>query len=45
MKCIAVPNKDEPNRLDIRVSYQIAGQSEKKNLVYPFYLLKPEDEA
>jgi phage baseplate assembly protein W len=45
VKCIAVPNKDEPNRLDIRVQYQIAGQSERKNLVYPFYLLKPEDEA
>jgi uncharacterized protein len=40
----AIPSKDEPNRLDIRVTYQIAGKSDKKNLVYPFYLLKPEDE-
>jgi uncharacterized protein len=45
VKCKAYPNPDEPNRLDIRISYQIAGKSEKKNLVYPFYLLKPEDEV
>jgi len=45
VECAAVPSKDEPNRLDVRVRYQIAGKSEKKNLVYPFYLLKPEDEA
>jgi uncharacterized protein len=45
VKCEAIPSRDEPNRLDLRVVYQIAGKSEKKNLVYPFYLLKPEDEA
>ena len=44
VKCTATPNKDEPNRLDVRITYQIAGKSEKKNLVYPFYLLKAEDE-
>ena len=44
VKVKAVPSKDEPNRLDVRITYQIAGKSEKKNLVYPFYLLKPEDE-
>src|SRR5688500_14275809 len=44
VSCKAVPSKDEPNRLDVRITYQIAGKSEKKNLVYPFYLLKPEDE-
>src|SRR5678816_2604282 len=38
--CKAYPNKDEPNRLDVRISYVIAGKSDKKNLVYPFYLLK-----
>lgn len=42
--CKAFPNAAEPNRLDVRISYVIAGKSEKKNLVYPFYLLKPEDE-
>lgn len=41
--CVAVPSKDEPNRLDIRITYKIAGKSDKKNLVYPFYLLKSED--
>jgi uncharacterized protein len=45
VRCKAIPSKDEPNRLDIRITYVIAGKSDKKNLVYPFYLLKPEDEA
>jgi uncharacterized protein len=44
VQCKAFPNAGEPNRLDVRISYVIAGKSEKKNLVYPFYLLKPEDE-
>lgn len=44
VQCKAAPNADEPNRLDVRITYVIAGKSEKKNLVYPFYLLKPEDE-
>lgn len=42
--CKAMPNAAEPNRLDVKITYVIAGKSEKKNLVYPFYLLKPEDE-
>ncbi|HSD91236.1 MAG TPA: GPW/gp25 family protein [Kofleriaceae bacterium] len=41
--CQARPNVDEPNRLDIRIEYVIAGKNEKRNLVYPFYL-KNEDE-
>jgi uncharacterized protein len=44
VKCRAAPSPDEPSRLDLRITYQIAGQQTKKNLVYPFYLLKPEDE-
>lgn len=45
VQCKAFPNKDEPNRLDVRISYVIAGKSDKKNLVYPFYLIKAEDEV
>ncbi|MEO6775142.1 MAG: GPW/gp25 family protein [Kofleriaceae bacterium] len=41
--CRARPNHDEPNRLDIRIEYVIAGKNEKRNLVFPFYL-KNEDE-
>jgi phage baseplate assembly protein W len=37
--------RDEPNRLDIRISYVIAGQNDKRNLVYPFYLRKPDEEG
>ena len=39
----AVPNADEPNRLDIRITYVIIGQTHPKNLVYPFYLRKPDE--
>jgi uncharacterized protein len=39
----AVPHADEPNRLDIRVTYTIVGKSGPKNLVYPFYLRQPDE--
>jgi uncharacterized protein len=42
--CSAQPNADEPNRLDIRIEYVIAGKNDKRNLVYPFYL-KTEEEV
>jgi hypothetical protein len=42
--CIASANPDEPNRLDIRIEYVIAGKNDKRNLVYPFYLKTEEDE-
>ena len=43
--CTAGPHPDQPNRLDIRLEYVIAGKNDKKNLVYPFYLRSEEDEA
>jgi phage baseplate assembly protein W len=42
--CRAAPNTDEPNRLDIRIEYIIAGQNNKRNLVFPFYLRTDDDE-
>ena len=42
--CRAGPNADEPNRLDIRIEYVIAGKNDKRNLVFPFYLKPEEDE-
>lgn len=42
--CRARANPDEPNRMDIRIEYVIAGKNDKRNLVYPFYL-KNEDEG
>ena len=42
--CRAWPNSDEPNRLDIRIEYVIAGKNDKRNLVFPFYLKSEEDE-
>lgn len=41
----AAPNRVEPNRLDIRITYVIVGQTNKKNLVYPFYLRSPDEAA
>src|ERR1041385_4882902 len=44
--CRARANPDEPNRMDIRIEYVIAGKNnEKRNLVYPFYLKNADDEA
>jgi phage baseplate assembly protein W len=45
VKCKAAPNVDEPNRLDIRIEYVIAGKNDKRNLVFPFYLRTEEEEA
>lgn len=41
----AQANSDEPNRLDVRIEYVIAGKNDKRNLVFPFYLRQEEDEA
>jgi len=43
--CRAWPSADEPNRLDIRIEYVIAGKNDKKNLVFPFYLMTDDDEG
>lgn len=45
VQCRARPNPDEPNRLDVRLEYVIAGKNEKKNLVYPFYLKQQDEEG
>jgi len=41
----AKPNAVEPNRLDLIITYVIAGTNNKRNLVYPFYLRTDEDEV
>jgi phage baseplate assembly protein W len=38
----AAPNADAPNRLDIRIRYEVAGGDEPRELVYPLHL---HDEA
>lgn len=37
-------NSDEPNRLDVKIEYVIAGKHDKRNLVFPFYLKTQEEE-
>ncbi len=44
VSCRALPNASQPNQLDIRVEYVIAGVNNAKNLVFPFYL-KNDDES
>lgn len=39
----ALANGDQPNRLDIRIEYIIAGKNEKRNLVFPFYLRNDDE--
>jgi uncharacterized protein len=45
VNCNARPNPDEPNRLDIRIEYAIAGKNDKRNLVFPFYLKDENDDT
>lgn len=37
------PNRDEPNRMDISVQYRIRATKDARTLVYPFYLITPEE--
>jgi uncharacterized protein len=41
----AFANSDQPNRLDIRIEYIIAGKNDKRNLVFPFYLRNDEEQT
>jgi phage baseplate assembly protein W len=41
----ALANADQPNRLDVRIEYIIAGKNDKRNLVFPFYLRNEDDEG
>lgn len=45
VKCTAASHPDEPNRLDVKIEYVIAGKNDKKNLVFPFYLRNEEEDA
>ena len=40
----AQPSESEQNRLDIRISYVVRATNRPGNLVYPFYLRKPDDD-
>jgi uncharacterized protein len=40
----ATPSRDQPNRLDIRISYVVRATNQPGNLVYPFYLRSPDEQ-
>jgi phage baseplate assembly protein W len=39
------PNLDNPARLDINLSYRVRATKDARTLVYPFYLITPEEEG
>lgn len=41
----AEPARNDPNRLDIRISYVVRATNQPGNLVYPFYLRKPDEQG
>ena len=43
IEVLAQPAKDDPTRLDIRIGYTLKGKSDRRNLVYPFYLRQPDE--
>lgn len=43
VSCSANANPDQPNVLELKVQYVIAGQNAKRNLVYPFYLREEDN--
>ena len=45
VEVVAIPNAAESNRLDIRISYFVAETNDERNIVYPFYLRKPDEES
>ena len=40
----AEASPDEPNRLNVRITYSVAETHERRSLVYPFYIRTGEDE-
>ena len=40
----ATPSSDEPNKLLIDIRYRIRGANVSRNLVYPFYIRRSDQE-
>ena len=39
------PNLDQPSRMDISLTYRVRATKDARTLVYPFYLITPEEEG
>jgi len=39
----AGPDEDEPNRMNVMISYVVRALNKRENMVYPFYLRREED--
>jgi len=44
VEATASPSRDQPNRLDIRISYRVRATNQPGNLVYPFYLRAADEQ-
>jgi uncharacterized protein len=38
------PNLDDPARMDVSLTYRVRATKDARTLVYPFYLITPEEE-
>ena len=45
VKANARTDRDEPNKLLVNIEYTVAANSVRRNLVYPFYLRKNEEQG
>jgi len=41
---VVEPDPDDPSRVDIQVVYQVRTTNDRRNLVYPFYVIPQEGE-
>jgi len=39
----AAPDEEEPNRMNVLISYVVRALNKRENMVYPFYLRREED--
>ena len=44
VECEAEPSVDQPNKLLINIQYRVRATNDIRNLVYPFYLRRSEEE-
>jgi uncharacterized protein len=44
VKALASPAPDEPNKILVEIEYTVVSNNTTRNMVYPFYLQKPEEQ-
>ena len=44
-ECVVLPDADNPGRVSIDVVYKVRATNDRRNLVFPFYVIPRESEA